>query len=82
MDQRVRPTPEGMEILGTMSATYAEVLTPEALDFVAGLSRRFEARRRELMAARDLRQREGMRISDVSRLSGISAAVSTETMPG
>ncbi|MEO5985380.1 MAG: malate synthase A [Candidatus Limnocylindria bacterium] len=35
----------------------AEVLTPEALAFVAGLHRRFNARRLELLAARTERQR-------------------------
>jgi malate synthase len=35
---------------------YAEVLTPSALDFVADLHRRFEARRQELLAARRRRE--------------------------
>src|SRR4029434_7200317 len=34
------------------------ILTPQALDFVAKLSRQFEGRRRELMAARARRQVE------------------------
>src|SRR5581483_11954818 len=34
----------------------AEILSPEALDFVAGLQRRFGGRREELLAARAARQ--------------------------
>ncbi|MDQ4114192.1 MAG: malate synthase A, partial [Actinomycetota bacterium] len=36
----------------------AEILTPEALDFVADLQRRFGARRDELLAARRVRREE------------------------
>jgi malate synthase len=39
-----------------LTATGREILTPEALAFVAKLSRKFEARRRELMAMREKRQ--------------------------
>ncbi len=39
-----------------LTATGREILTPEALAFVAKLSRKFEARRRELMAMRETRQ--------------------------
>ena len=35
-----------------------EVLTPEAMEFVAGLHRAFNGRRRELLTARETRQRE------------------------
>ena len=38
-------------------SAFAEILTPEALRFVVGLERRFGARRRELLARRDERQR-------------------------
>jgi malate synthase len=46
----------GVEILGRVTAQYAEILSPQALAFVAKLARKFEARRRELMAARAQRQ--------------------------
>jgi malate synthase len=37
---------------------HAQILTPQALEFVADLARRFEGRRRELLARRAARQRE------------------------
>jgi len=50
--------PEGVEILGSLSAEFSEILTPPAIAFVAKLSRKFENRRRELMVARAQRQSE------------------------
>jgi len=47
----------GLEILGPMNPRYAEILTPEACAFVAGLVRRFGPRREQLLAARAERQR-------------------------
>ena len=47
-----------MEIKGPVSAQYAEILTPEACAFLAGLFTMFEGRRRELLAARVARQAE------------------------
>ncbi|MFI6389624.1 malate synthase A [Nonomuraea sp. NPDC050540] len=47
-----------MEITGPMLDRFDEVLTPEALDFVAALHRRFDARRLELLEARQTRQAE------------------------
>ncbi|QGZ37615.1 malate synthase [Pseudoduganella flava] len=44
--------PEGMEIKGEIRPDYERVLTPEALALVAKLSRAFEPRRQELLAAR------------------------------
>jgi malate synthase len=41
-----------------MTTAFTEILTPEALAFVAALHREFEARRQELLAARAARQRE------------------------
>jgi malate synthase len=41
-----------------MPAEFASVLTPEALAFVAGLARRFTPTVRQLLAARERRQRE------------------------
>ncbi|MCC6532358.1 MAG: malate synthase A [Burkholderiales bacterium] len=58
MDQSATPLPPGVDILGRMDTAYAAVLTPAALAFVAALARRFESRRRELMAVRERRQRE------------------------
>ena len=52
------PLPQGVEILGKVTPQYAEILTPQALALVAGLARKFEARRRELMALRARRQTE------------------------
>jgi malate synthase len=46
----------GVEILGAPQPRFDEVLTPEALRFVAELHRRFEPRRRDLLAARAERQ--------------------------
>jgi malate synthase len=51
-------SPEGTEILGDMTPAYAEILTPEAMAFLANLSRRFEATRLERLAARVKKQAE------------------------
>lgn len=50
--------PEGITIQGPMPAAYRQILTPQALAFVAKLARKFEAQRRQLMAQRVLRQTE------------------------
>ncbi len=47
---------EGVEVRGELPAHFAEILTPGALDLVAGLERAFGARRRELLARRERRQ--------------------------
>jgi malate synthase len=47
-----RTTAEGAEVLAPVSPAFAEILTPEALAFVAGLHRAFDPRRRELLARR------------------------------
>jgi malate synthase len=52
------PLPAGVEITGQISPAFAEILTPEALAFVAKLHRAFEPRRRELLAKRAARQKE------------------------
>ena len=44
------------EVLGPIEGRAAEILTPDALAFLAELHRRFDARRRELLAARQTRQ--------------------------
>jgi malate synthase len=46
----------GVEILGSVDQGQQEILAPEALAFVADLHRRFDGRRRELLAAREARQ--------------------------
>ncbi|MCY4146350.1 MAG: malate synthase A [Chloroflexi bacterium] len=46
----------GIEISGEITREFATILTPEAIDFLAGLARRFTARRNELLAAREVRQ--------------------------
>ena len=46
----------GIEILGEVSPAHAEILTPEAVAFVADLQRNFNARRLELLQARHVRQ--------------------------
>jgi malate synthase len=52
------PAGSPVEILGPRIDGSAEVLTPLALQLVASLHRRFNARRLELLAAREHRQRE------------------------
>jgi malate synthase len=52
------PLLDKIEIAGTAGAGYSDILTPQALAFVGRLARRFEGRRRELMAARARRQLE------------------------
>jgi malate synthase len=49
---------DGVQIIGPMNPRYDEVLTEEALAFLAGLHRSFDPRRRELLALRDSRYRE------------------------
>jgi len=55
--QPARPSlPTGVQISAAVSPEFAAVLTPQALEFVAGLHRTFAARRLELLAAREARQ--------------------------
>ncbi len=49
--------PEGVEVNAAVSAEAESILTPEALAFVAGLHRRFDPRRRELLRQRPERHR-------------------------
>jgi malate synthase len=51
------PLPDGVAILGRLTPEFAQILTPEAIAFVAKLHRRFEARRQELLARRAARQK-------------------------
>ncbi len=48
--------PSVMTITGDYQDAYAEILTPEALDFLLALHRKFDERRHELLAARLERQ--------------------------
>jgi malate synthase len=48
----------GIEIKAPVTPEFAEILTPEAMKFVATLSRAFEGRREELLARRVQRQAE------------------------
>ncbi len=50
------PTVSGLEIRGAMNPGYAEILTPEACAFLAGLFEKFGPRRLELLAKRAERQ--------------------------
>ena len=50
--------PAGMQVLGQITPEYAQILTAEALTFLAKLHRNFNARRIELLARRAQRQKE------------------------
>ncbi|MEQ4303871.1 malate synthase A [Plantactinospora sp. B6F1] len=47
--------PQGVRVTGPVNDRYQEILTGDALDFVARLHRSFDGRRRELLALRDER---------------------------
>ncbi len=51
------PVISGLEIRGPLNPGYAEILTPAACRFLAGLVRQFQPRRAELLARRVERQR-------------------------
>ena len=48
----------GVEITGSVTQEQAQILTPEAIQFVAELARKFDGRRLELLRRRQERQRE------------------------
>jgi len=50
--------PAGVEVLGEIAPQYSEILTPQALAFVARLHRQFNGRRQELLTIRAARQQE------------------------
>ncbi|MCX7890791.1 MAG: malate synthase A [Burkholderiales bacterium] len=50
--------PGGIEIHGRVTPEYRQILSDDALSFVAKLHRAFEARRQELLARRQARQKE------------------------
>ncbi|MDQ6715607.1 MAG: malate synthase A [Actinomycetota bacterium] len=49
------PVPEGVQVSGPDGPRFDQVLTDDALAFLAGLHRAFDARRRELLTAREER---------------------------
>ena len=49
--------PASVDITGEMQPEYETILTPEAVGFLASLARKFRARRDELLAARESRQK-------------------------
>ncbi len=49
---------QGIEVQAEVTPEFAEILTPEAMSFVAKLARAFETRREELLAKREQRQAE------------------------
>ncbi|MEO3938104.1 malate synthase A [Dermatophilaceae bacterium Soc4.6] len=50
--------PDGVQVTGPMGPRFEQVLTDDALAFLADLHRRFDSRRRDLLAARDARYAE------------------------
>jgi malate synthase len=56
--KREQGLPEGVQVLGAMTAEYADILPFDALSFLAKLHRSFDARRRELLDRRAARQQE------------------------
>ena len=65
-----------------IAARHQEILTPEACAFLAGIFKKFGARREELLARRVVRQREldagrAPRLSMIRRASRSSSAVWT-----
>jgi len=68
------PLPQGVAIAGPISKEFAQILSPEALGFVAKLHREFESRRQELLARRAQRQKEfdaGAKPDFLSQTKGI-----------
>jgi malate synthase len=62
-----------VQISAPVSTDFAQILTPEALDFVAGLHRTFTARRLELLAERVQRQARLDAGEELNFLPGTSA---------
>jgi malate synthase len=51
------PLPSGVKVLGEITPAFSEILTPEALAFVAKLQRQFGTRRKQCLEHRQERQR-------------------------
>jgi len=49
---------KGVQIKAEVTPSYSEILTPEALRFIANLARNFETRRLELLGNRQIRQKK------------------------
>ncbi|MES2353067.1 MAG: malate synthase A [Pseudomonadota bacterium] len=58
MNTSVPNSVPGVQILGRVTPEYAQILTPEAIAFVAKLCKTFEPRRQELLAKRLQRQND------------------------
>jgi malate synthase len=56
--EKNKPIVSGVNILGKVSAQYAEILTAEALEFIAMLQRRFGAERDRLLKLREVAQQQ------------------------
>jgi malate synthase len=56
--QTNKSTANGIKIRGKLSAEYAEILTPQALEFIAMLQRRFGAERERLLKLRETIQQQ------------------------
>src|SRR5438105_13186306 len=56
LQSSVRALPQGVEITGAIATGYDEILTPDALSFIAKLHRACESRRRECLQRRQDRQ--------------------------
>src|ERR1041385_8569757 len=52
------PKQQDVTVTGRITAGFSQILTAEALEFIARLHRRFEPRRQELLARRAARQKE------------------------
>jgi len=72
-ESAVEPGAGPARVVGPEVARGAEVLTPEALAFLAGLHRRFEPRRRELLALRRQRRAEIAATGTLDFLPGTAA---------
>jgi malate synthase len=56
--KREQGLPKGVQLVGRMTPEYTQILTFDALSFLAKLHRGFDARRRELLQRRSARQQE------------------------
>ena len=56
IEEEIPARSQGVEIHGDMKPRYDEILTPDALDFVAMIERRFGAKRRQLLHRREVIQ--------------------------
>jgi malate synthase len=52
------PLPQNVSVSGRVPPEFAQILTPEALTFIAMLHRQFEGRRQQLLSARAERQKQ------------------------